>query len=157
MINKALIAICDDLDGWAVYGVNSPHVSNETRCYSHGLIEGEIKIEHYGLTPLYGHDRVNFFNDIGGKEAYTTLQTAINKDISGEYLHNPYITKVIFNGPATIVFFKDGGKEVVKCKDMSWRYNPEIGILYAVLKHTCDKKAYDNNLRVIDEMVGDRQ
>lgn len=155
MINKALIAVNDDLDGWAVYGISSPCVTNETKCYSHGLIEGDINIHHYGLSPLYGHDRVNYFSDIGGKQAYTALQQAINNDILyGVYPHNPYITKVIFNGPATIVFFKDGSKEVVKCKNMSWRYNPEIGILYAVLKHTCDKKTYDNNLRVIDEMIG---
>lgn len=158
MMKKVLIAVKDEISGWHMYSADNPYVTITSSIESCGIesrVVGEINIEYNGLKPICGIERAKLFDTYGGKQAYTALQQAINNDILyGVYPHNPYITKVIFNGPATIVFFKDGGKEVVKCKNMSWRYNPEIGILYAVLKHTCDKKTYDNNLRVIDEMIG---
>lgn len=51
---------------------------------------------------------------------------------------NPPISKVIFNPPATIVFWKDGSKTVVKCQygDM---FDPEKGLAMAFMK-----KAYGN-------------
>ena len=42
-------------------------------------------------------------------------------------------TKVIFNGPATIVFWDDGTKTVVKCKDGD-PYSKEAGFALCVLK-----------------------
>ena len=42
--------------------------------------------------------------------------------------------KIIFNGPATICFFADGTKEVVK--KMEYEYNdPEKAVLYCIVKH----------------------
>lgn len=58
---------------------------------------------------------------------------------------NP-IEKVIFNPPATIVFWKNGGKTVVqtRCDD---EFNPEIGLAMAISKHylcdICGLKRYD--------------
>ena len=43
------------------------------------------------------------------------------------------VEKVIFNGPATIVFFRDGTKSVVKCQDMSM-YDQDKGLAFALLK-----------------------
>lgn len=48
------------------------------------------------------------------------------------------VKKVIFNGPATIVFFRDGTKSVVKCQDMSM-YDQDKGLAFALLK-----KVYGN-------------
>lgn len=45
----------------------------------------------------------------------------------------PKITKVIFNDPATIVFWADGTKTVVKCDDKE-RYDPEKGLAMAISK-----------------------
>ena len=42
-------------------------------------------------------------------------------------------TKVIFNGPATIVFWDDGTKTVVKCKDGD-PFSKEAGFALCVLK-----------------------
>ena len=47
--------------------------------------------------------------------------------------------KVIFNDPATIVFWKDGTKTVVKCMEGD-TYNPEVGLAMCVCKKVFDKK-----------------
>lgn len=59
---------------------------------------------------------------------------------------NPPISKVIFNPPATIVFWKDGSKTVVKCQygDM---FDPEKGLAMAFMK-----KAYGNTGKYCDEV-----
>ena len=59
------------------------------------------------------------------------------------------IEKVTINGPATVIFWKDGTKTVAKCdKDDVLDY--EKGILYAALKKLCDKKEYNDILRLVD-------
>lgn len=50
----------------------------------------------------------------------------------------PSIKKVIFNYPATIVFWSDGSKTVVKCQDGDI-YDPEKGLAMAI-----SKKAFGN-------------
>ena len=52
--------------------------------------------------------------------------------------HIPEIKNVIFNDPATIVFWEDGTKTVVKCQDGD-EFDPEKG-----LAMTIAKKAYGN-------------
>lgn len=47
------------------------------------------------------------------------------------------IAKVIFNGPATIVFWKDGSKTVVKCHNDD-TYDRTLGFLYACTKRICE-------------------
>ena len=44
-----------------------------------------------------------------------------------------YITRVLYNNPATIVFWNDGLKTISKCSGTDV-YNPQIGLLLAVLK-----------------------
>lgn len=43
------------------------------------------------------------------------------------------ITKVIFNDPATIVFWNDGSKTVVKAQ-LNEKYDPEKGLAMAITK-----------------------
>ena len=52
--------------------------------------------------------------------------------------HIPEIKNVIFNDPATIVFWEDGTKTVVKCQDGD-EFDPEKGLSMAIVK-----KAYGN-------------
>ena len=52
--------------------------------------------------------------------------------------HIPEIKNVIFNDPATIVFWEDGTKTVVKCQDGN-EFDPEKGLAMAIAK-----KAYGN-------------
>ena len=53
-------------------------------------------------------------------------------------LRIPEIKNVIFNDPATIVFWEDGTKTVVKCQDGD-EFDPEKGLAMAIVK-----KAYGN-------------
>ncbi len=68
-------------------------------------------------------------------------------------LKKPEIKQIIFNGPATIVYWKDGSKTVVKCSEGD-TFDPEVGIMMTTLKKIFGddypkyknsvKKAYDN-------------
>lgn len=57
------------------------------------------------------------------------------------YISNgvPKIKNVIFNDPATIVFWSDGTKTVVKCQDDDW-YDPEKGLAMAISKKALGNK-----------------
>lgn len=61
------------------------------------------------------------------------------------YHANP-IRKVIFNPPATIVFWFDGSKTVVKARGDD-EFDPETGLAMAISKHylcdICGLKRYD--------------
>ena len=53
----------------------------------------------------------------------------------------PRIKKVIFNDPATIVFWKDGTKTVVKCGDGDI-FDPEKGLAMAIAKKALGNKGH---------------
>ena len=61
-------------------------------------------------------------------------------------LHIPEIKNVIFNDPATIVFWEDGTKTVVKCQDGD-EFDPEKGLAMAIAK-----KAYGNKGNYCNKM-----
>lgn len=59
----------------------------------------------------------------------------------------PKIKNVIFNDPATIVFWGDGTKTVVKCQDDDW-YDPEKGLAMAISKKALGNKGnYCNEIK----------
>ncbi len=55
------------------------------------------------------------------------------------------IEKVIFNDPATIVFWKDGTKTVVKCQDGD-EYSKEHGLALCIAKKALGNKGNFNNV-----------
>lgn len=55
----------------------------------------------------------------------------------------PTITNVIFNPPATIVFWSDKTKTVVKCDYEYETYDPEKGIAMAIAKKTMGDNKYE--------------
>ena len=59
----------------------------------------------------------------------------LNED-GTEYI---YIKQVIYNDPATIVLWSDGTKTTSKC-DYRDKYNPEMGLILAVMKKIIDGK-----------------
>ena len=67
-----------------------------------------------------------------------TYRNILNSTYGIGSLHIPEIKNVIFNDPATIVFWEDGTKTVVKCQD-SDEFDPEKGLAMAIAK-----KAYGN-------------
>lgn len=61
--------------------------------------------------------------------------------------HIPEIKNVIFNDPATIVFWEDGTKTVVKCQDGD-EFDPEKGLAMAIVKKAYGNKgSYCNKLK----------
>lgn len=57
----------------------------------------------------------------------------------------PEIERVIFNGPATIVFWNDNTKTIVKCMEGE-EFDEEKGIAMAFMKKMCGK-GYMNKIR----------
>lgn len=49
------------------------------------------------------------------------------------YADRVYITRVLYNGPATIIFWSDGTKTMTKCHDTD-HYSAEVGFINAYLK-----------------------
>ena len=63
----------------------------------------------------------------------------------------PALTKVISSDPATIVFWDDGTKTVVKCQEGD-TYSAKVGILYAVIRKCIGEgKSYHNFLEQIEK------
>ena len=52
------------------------------------------------------------------------------------------IEKVMFNDPATIVFWKDGTKTVSKCKNGD-TYNKETGLAMCIIRKLCGNRNYN--------------
>lgn len=50
------------------------------------------------------------------------------------YRKDELIKKVIFNKPATIVYWKDGTKTIVKCSNNELYFDPEKGLAMAICK-----------------------
>lgn len=77
----------------------------------------------------------------------------IRNAINYVYGAKPHIDHVIFNGPATIVFWKDGTKTVVK-HDGKGRKDKKQAILYAFIRKIYGEgKPYHNILNEIEEAI----
>lgn len=76
---------------------------------------------------------------------YTIDDSVLENRSDGVYVHcsikasNFTIKNVIFNGPATIVFWADGEKTVVKCSENDV-YDPEKGLAMAIAKRALGNK-----------------
>ena len=75
-----------------------------------------------------------------------TLRDLLNYMHGMNSSHIPEIKNVIFNDPATIVFWEDGTKTVVKCQDGD-EFDPEKGLSMAIVK-----KAYGNKGNYCNKM-----
>ena len=53
------------------------------------------------------------------------------------------IDKVVFNNPATIVFWKDGTKTVTKCHDCD-TFNEETGLAMCIIRKLCNNRHYNH-------------
>ena len=86
---------------------------------------------------------MNFFNSNFEVNKYCYNDVIVARDfLNSIYGINssriPEIKNVIFNDPATIIFWEDGTKTVVKCQDGD-EFDPEKGLAMAIVK-----KAYGN-------------
>ena len=59
------------------------------------------------------------------------INAKLNLQVS--FMPIPMITKIVFNNPATIVFWEDGTKTVVKCME-GQEFNEYYGVACAIMK-----------------------
>lgn len=108
----------------------------------------------YGSRPLWHYGDIAYFPEIDKVAMYTGTEykghgnaiqgwtiidakPELNASKQCRYDKIPYghlqIKKVVFNAPATIVFWEDGTKTVVKCSENE-PYDPEKGLMAAITK-----------------------
>ena len=76
-----------------------------------------------------------------------TYRNILNSIYGMSSSHIPEIKNVIFNNPATIVFWEDGTKTVVKCQDGD-EFDPEKGLAMAIVKKAYGSKgSYCNKMK----------
>lgn len=94
--------------------------------------------DYYGIMPRGYHEF---------EQRYCVMDEVLTNNLFEKYFGNvirkenkmPEIKKVIFNGPATIVFWKDNTKTIVKCMPGE-TFDPEKGILVALYKKMSNNK-----------------
>ena len=93
-----------------------------------GYVTGTAKVSYRSLDDIRNDAEVpiNIYRNI------------LNSTYGIGSLRIPEIKNVIFNNPATIVFWEDGTKTVVKCQNGD-EFDPEKGLAMAIVK-----KAYGN-------------
>ena len=93
----------------------------------------------------------NAYCYIGDSSYYNMSE--INKIVFGDevFMRQPKIKNVIFNDPATIVYWEDRTKTVVKCEGE--KYDPEKGLTMAITKKMLGNKG--NYYEVIKKWVGE--
>ena len=75
---------------------------------------------------------------------YVTTTNAVVNTIRIAQTVIPKIKDVIYNDPATIVFWEDGTKTVVKCKNE--KFDPEKGLVMAFSKKMLGNKGNYYNI-----------
>lgn len=75
---------------------------------------------------------------------YVTTTNAVFNTIRTAQTAIPKIKDVIYNDPATIVFWEDGTKTVVKCKNE--KFDPEKGLAMAFSKKMLGNKGNYYNI-----------
>ena len=101
--------------------------------YVGGIEELRSAIENIGRTDAVDYSKTYVLAARGnGKTKF--VQEAINA-----YNKKWDIERVIFNDPATIVFWGDGSKTVVKCRKGD-KFNKETGLAMAICKHIAGDK-----------------
>ena len=93
-----------------------------------GHVTGPSRVSYRNLYDIRNDDEVS-------RNIYRNI---LNSTYGIGSLRIPEIKNVIFNDPATIVFWEDGTKTVVKCQDGD-KFDPEKGLAMAIAK-----KAYGN-------------
>lgn len=92
------------------------------------------------------HNSENDFNNIYVKERKTMYDTFFKKGLKMKATNSTrqialnVIKNVIFNDPATIVFWADGTKTVVKAEGE--KFDPEKGLALAISKYYFNNKGY---------------
>lgn len=92
---------------------------------------------------------VDILNEIGEMNKHYTVDIKKEKDMEEVTIKN-----VIFNPPATIVFWSNGDKTVVKCEEIE-KFDPEKGMAMAISKHALGNKGnyYNEFIKYAGEYI----
>lgn len=95
---------------------------------------------------VVNEDQINYWN----RDVATAADVARNKSFlppkpSYTYVNPFQIVRVIFSNPATIVFWADGTKTVVKCQEGDV-YSEETGLAMAIVKKVFGNKGNFNEV-----------
>ena len=102
-----------------------------------GHVTGTAKVSYRSLYDIRNDAEVP-------RDIYRNI---LNSTYGIDSLRIPEIKNVIFNDPATIVFWEDGTKTVVKCQDGD-EFDPEKGLAMAIAKKAYGNKgSYCNKLK----------
>jgi hypothetical protein len=114
--------------------------------WNNKTVTGELKNYHVTLKDDDFLDAMRYcYNDILSVEKYAEFME-LRVNIPG------MIDRVIFNDPATIVYWKDGSKTVVKrAEDDIW--DSEKGISMAIVKKVCGYTSFIKNYMEPDEAM----
>ena len=85
------------------------------------------------------------FNCINKNDSTTKQSAFIPKCTPKPTKYLPEIKNVKFDGPATIVFWADGTKTVVKCQDGDY-YSEEVGLAMCIVKKVFGNKSKYNDI-----------
>ena len=108
-----------------------------------GHVTGTAKVSYRSLDDIRNDAEVNkyCYNDVMAARDFLNSIYGISSS------RIPEIKNVIFNDPATIVFWEDGTKTVVKCQDGD-EFDPEKGLAMAIAKKAYGNKgSYCNKLK----------
>ena len=104
-----------------INGINVSFRYDSDSIYEPLLFEIKLVYKKPILHHIYANNYLNFFSD-----------------------NIPEVKKVIFNDPATIIYWKDGTKTVVKCQEGD-DFDPEKGFAMAFLKKCWGNKGNFND------------
>lgn len=130
-----------------IYKLSNPSYYDQIDWFMESIKANKEPIGHVTEKDI-SEDRLTFEAKLT-KEAYDAImgpEHRINMNL-GFYPfpdRPPQIDRVIFNNPATIVFWKDGTKTVVK-KQKGDRYSKEAGLALCYMKKVLGNKGNFNN------------
>lgn len=106
-------------------------------------------IEGYGMNDRIAITQPNIITTTGTNLVFEDhscyIKTCSQEPDKTKAKKLPDITKVVFNRPATIVFWDDGTKTIVKC-DGEDIYSEEVGIAMCIAKKALGNKSNYNNV-----------
>lgn len=106
-------------------------IHSGTPTYNYKVVFPELESMLDNFEKLYG---IGEFNDKKAKKALKHMSFDMSKSTLVNKPKLP-IKKVIYNEPATIIFWEDGSKTVAKC-EKNEKFDKEKGFMVALLKKT---------------------
>lgn len=141
-----------DING---YSYASPEITVELNAMLDPDIDGHFGIEHINADDIAKELEIKL--NRSGDKVYIPMALRNGKTGYQYAFYRPEIKNVIFNDPATIVFWADGTKTVVKCQEGDI-FDPEKGLTMAIAKKVYGNKgSYCNVIKKWCEPYHEKQ